>query len=67
MQILHCLQQTPTKGGDSIFSDGFKAASIMKDEYPDLYDILTEVPVSSNDFGGYYYDFDMVNYTPTIM
>ena len=60
--MLLCLAQTPTKGGDSIFSDGYRVAEVMKVEHPKYYDILSTMPIYYNDFGGYYYDFYYTGY-----
>ena len=43
-QFLHCLVNDAT-GGDSTAIDGFKVASYMKDNFPEFFKILTEVPV----------------------
>lgn len=39
IQLLHCLQSSAA-GGESILQDGFKAASILRDENPQHFDIL---------------------------
>ncbi len=44
LQILHCLENTAT-GGDSSVVDGFRAAEILKSEYPDHFDLLARYPV----------------------
>ena len=30
MQMLHCVQQVPTEGGENVFADGFNAAYVLK-------------------------------------
>ena len=40
VQLLHCLESS-TKGGDSILVDGFKAASILREESSENFSILT--------------------------
>ena len=30
MQMLHCVEQAPTKGGDNVLADGFNAAYVLK-------------------------------------
>ena len=43
-QFLHCLVNDAT-GGDSTAIDGFKVASYMRQEFPEFFSILTEIPV----------------------
>lgn len=45
LQFLHCLENTVT-GGESIFLDVFKAVEILKNAFPEDYQILTEIPVT---------------------
>ena len=40
VQLLHCIESS-TKGGDSILVDGFKAASILREESSENFSILT--------------------------
>lgn len=40
LQLLHCLQSS-TEGGESILQDGFMAASILRDENPAHFEILS--------------------------
>ena len=40
VQVLHCLASS-TEGGDSVLVDGFKAAAVLRDEYPEDFDLLT--------------------------
>lgn len=51
VQMLHCLKNTVV-GGNSIFSDSFKAVEILKSDYPEEFDILSKVPVT------FHYDND---------
>ena len=41
IQLLHCLQSS-TAGGDSILQDGFMAASILRNENPQHFNILSQ-------------------------
>ena len=43
--MLHCIVQASTKGGDSTLSDAFSVATVMKVEHPDMYRLLTTVPI----------------------
>lgn len=44
LQFLHCLVNE-TGGGDSIMADGFRIARTLADEAPDLFEILTRIPL----------------------
>ncbi|KAJ5592005.1 uncharacterized protein N7459_002374 [Penicillium hispanicum] len=39
-QLLHCLENS-CKGGESLFSDSFRAAAILRTKYPRQFEILT--------------------------
>ncbi|KDR77096.1 hypothetical protein GALMADRAFT_246282 [Galerina marginata CBS 339.88] len=43
-QILHCVRNQ-VQGGTSIFVDALHAASVLREKYPDYFDILTKTPV----------------------
>lgn len=45
VQLLHCICNSP-EGGYSYFSDGFAAAKKLRDEYPQLFDVLTRFPTT---------------------
>ncbi len=53
--MLHCIQQTPTVGGENEFSDSFNVAEQMKKDYPGFYKILCETPVDYIDVGDDHY------------
>lgn len=53
-------------GGGSIFADGFKAAQILKKDYPDYFCILSTYPVYHKDLGKYYFDFQYHGNSPVI-
>ncbi|HEV3188181.1 MAG TPA: TauD/TfdA family dioxygenase [Acidimicrobiales bacterium] len=44
LQLLHCLSNT-VKGGDSGLVDGFMAASILREENPRYFEVLSTTPV----------------------
>ncbi|MEU2430212.1 TauD/TfdA family dioxygenase [Streptomyces sp. NPDC007861] len=44
LQLLHCLTNA-ARGGDSGLVDGFHAASLLRAEDPEAYEVLTRVPV----------------------
>ncbi|XP_070534059.1 gamma-butyrobetaine dioxygenase-like [Ptychodera flava] len=50
IQILHCIEQSST-GGDSTFSDGFKAAFQLKQENPEAYELLSANYIDYVDVG----------------
>jgi gamma-butyrobetaine dioxygenase len=45
MQLLHCLVNS-VSGGESGLVDGFSAASILRHEHPEYFDVLTRTPVT---------------------
>ena len=45
MQMLQCVKQPVTAGGDNIFSDGFNVARQMSEHFPEHFAALTELPV----------------------
>ncbi|XP_071831371.1 gamma-butyrobetaine dioxygenase-like [Apostichopus japonicus] len=45
VQMLHCIRQTKSTGGDNQFADAFNAALILKKEYPAEYKLLTTVNI----------------------
>jgi gamma-butyrobetaine dioxygenase len=45
MQLLHCLSND-VDGGESGLVDGFRAATILRDERPRYFDILTRTPLT---------------------
>jgi len=66
VQMLSCLKQVPTKGGENQFSDGFYAAEVMRDQHPDEFKLLTTVPVRFFDIGSDYYEYYKLFSTPVI-
>ncbi|KAJ4406785.1 hypothetical protein N0V82_010051 [Gnomoniopsis sp. IMI 355080] len=55
IQVLHCLKND-CPGGDSLFSDGFRAAAELKKRSPSAHDVLTRqtVPFQYSRNGHYY-------------
>lgn len=45
LQLLHCMQNS-VQGGDVIVVDGFKVASDFRKRYPELFELLSSIPVS---------------------
>ncbi|XP_031569690.1 gamma-butyrobetaine dioxygenase-like [Actinia tenebrosa] len=67
VQILHCLEQVPTKGGSNQFVDGFKIAQDFKNKEPELYDVLSKTPIPYVDIGADVFgDFHLKNTWPVI-
>ena len=44
VQLLHCLSPAD-QGGGSLFSDGFRAADVLRDRHPDAFQLLSSMPV----------------------
>jgi len=44
VQLLHCIKNS-SEGGQSQFSDGFRAAILLQQRHPAFYEILTKTPV----------------------
>ena len=44
LQLLHCLENS-AEGGDSTLVDGFKVAEVLRQEAPDMFDVLATSPV----------------------
>ena len=66
VQILMCISQVPTKGGESEFADGFHVAEQMRQRYPEEFKLLTEMPVRFFDIGADYYEYHKLHTAPTI-
>ena len=43
LQFLHCLVNE-TEGGENILVDGFRIAELLREEFPDDYEVLTTIP-----------------------
>lgn len=51
VNMLHCLVQSKSKGGENLISDGFHVAKIMQREFPEYYKVLSQTLVNWNDLG----------------
>lgn len=49
--LLHCLVQTESKGGENLLSDCHFTAEFMKENHPEQYRLLTETEVEWRDVG----------------
>ncbi|CAH0727683.1 unnamed protein product, partial [Brenthis ino] len=49
--LLHCLVQTESSGGENLLSDCLYTAAYIKEHHPDKYKLLTEVEVEWSDIG----------------
>lgn len=45
VQLLHCIRNS-TEGGESYFSDGFKAADRLRNTFPELFEVLVQFPAT---------------------
>jgi len=66
MQMLHCIKQVETKGGDNQFTDGFYVANWMKEHHPVEFDILCKTPVRWADAGTDFHEFHLLYTVPII-
>jgi gamma-butyrobetaine dioxygenase len=46
IQLLHCLHAAAAGGGDSTFTDGFRAAAVLRGQDPAAFTCLTTTPVT---------------------
>jgi len=51
VQFLHCIQQTQGEGGENQFVDGFFVAAKIKQDYPEIFDLLRTQNVEYWDAG----------------
>ncbi|KAK7454519.1 hypothetical protein VKT23_011273 [Stygiomarasmius scandens] len=51
LQLFHLLSHTDGSGGATLLVDGFYVASIVKELHPEVYDILSRVPVPAHAAG----------------
>ncbi|KAF2887150.1 hypothetical protein ILUMI_19023, partial [Ignelater luminosus] len=49
--FLHCIEQTKTKGGESLLTDGFYVAEKLRSENKEIFDILSNIHVNWFDRG----------------
>ncbi|CAL4102201.1 unnamed protein product, partial [Meganyctiphanes norvegica] len=65
--FLHCVSQHKGPGGDSILSDGIKAAELLRKNYPEYFNTLASTDLYLRDRGFVTYDFDKINKNKTIV
>jgi hypothetical protein len=58
VQMLHCIDQTPSSGGHNQFVDGFQVALQLRQRHPDYFRLLTSVVVDFYDVGTDFVPFD---------
>jgi len=51
LQLFHLLSHTDGLGGATLLVDGFYVASILKDLHPELYSILSTIPIPAHAAG----------------
>lgn len=51
INLLHCLVQSKSSGGENLVTDGFFVAEILRRDYPDYFQILSRVRVNWCDIG----------------
>lgn len=67
INLLHCLVQSVSDGAFNLLTDGFVVANIMKEKWPQFYQLLTTVLVNWNDIGkDGQYSFYNINRSPMI-
>lgn len=67
VQLLHCIKQFKGVGGRSHLVDGFLVAEQMRENYPQEFKTLYQVPVEFYDVGKDYTDFHKVHHSPTFV
>lgn len=51
INLLHCLVQSKSTGGQNLITDGFFAAEKMRREFPDYFHTLTTIVINWCDIG----------------
>ena len=51
VQLLHCIRQAKSEGGDNQFVDGFHIAERLRLEQPENFKLLTEELIDHYDLG----------------
>ncbi|XP_063395411.1 gamma-butyrobetaine dioxygenase [Cydia fagiglandana] len=51
VNMLHCLEQTQSQGGENILSDAHYVASYIKQNHPEQFKLLTDVEIEWSDIG----------------
>ncbi|XP_067938194.1 gamma-butyrobetaine dioxygenase-like [Watersipora subatra] len=68
IQLLHCMTQSEV-GGESIMSDGIRAANLLKERHPEYFHILTTLEINQKDVISHYnqQQYYVANRSPTIV
>ncbi|XP_055380083.1 gamma-butyrobetaine dioxygenase [Condylostylus longicornis] len=51
VNLLHCVVQSNSKGGENLLADGFHVVDILKKNYPHFFETLTKTVIDWNDIG----------------
>src|SRR5258708_2829947 len=51
LQLFHLISHTDGSGGATLLVDGFYVASILKDLHPELYSLLSTIPIPAHAAG----------------
>ncbi len=57
MQMLHCIKQVQSEGGENQLTDVFYVANVLKEKYLEHFKTLTTIPVDFYDIGADAYKF----------
>ncbi|XP_045459869.1 trimethyllysine dioxygenase, mitochondrial [Melitaea cinxia] len=52
LQILHCLEHSNGSGGETLLVDGFYGATVLREQYPDDYEFLTNFDIEAEYLDG---------------
>ncbi|XP_072032174.1 gamma-butyrobetaine dioxygenase-like [Amphiura filiformis] len=66
IQMLHCIKQVHSTGGENQFCDGYKVAEDIKHVDPEVFRILTTIPVDFRDCGTEYNVYHVKHRSPII-
>merc|ERR1712013_699237 len=58
----HCIEQHQGDGGETMLTDGFHAAALLKAEHPEMYKLLSETVTHFRDVGTDYTQFDKISH-----
>jgi len=65
--FLHCIEQHQGEGGETMLSDGFNAATLLRRNHPEMYKLLSETITSFRDVGKDYTTFDKITQLPFLI
>jgi len=65
--FLHCIEQHAGEGGETMLTDGFHAAALLKRDQPEMYKLLSETITSFRDVGTDYTQFDKITQLPFLI